>query len=188
LYPGQSRGGNYKAHGGFRFDTSPTNDVPVSLALDATLLRGSRYIESGVVQIMLDFVHPCGYLLRYDHLLTLSPEFQALVDATLPEAKPNASETKRFPATKEFSKGTVIATAIGFPAPNKNISADFGVYDLRTPNEVSKTAAFQAKVGNFKEMTYFGTCWLDLLPDADKKVAKALPGSGTEGKVSDYCK
>lgn len=190
LYPGQTRGGNYKPHGGFRFDgqsqTGTRNAVGVTLALDSSLLRGSRYIEAGEVQTMLDFVHPCGYLLRYDHLLTLTPELQKLVDAHLPAAKKDASQTTPFPSGLSFSRGTAIATEVGFRATS-NVSFDFGVYDLRQANQASRSTTFQKKVGQFTELSYYGTCWLNALPEPDATTAKALPGSGTEGKTSDYC-
>lgn len=187
LYPGQSRSGNYKPHGGFRFDNAKTNDVAVTLALDAYLYRGSRYLEVGEAQIMLDFIHPCGYLLRYDHLLTLTPEFQALVDATFPATITESSATTNFPAGLSFKQGTQIASAVGHTKPSRNVAVDFGVYDLRAANDVSKTTAFQAKVGTFTELSNHGVCWLNLLSSTDSKAAIALPGSGTEGKVSDYC-
>ena len=188
LYPGQVRGGNYKPHGGFRFDKATDNNVKVSLSLDATLLRGSRYIETGTVQYMLDFVTSCGYFLRYDHLLTLTDEFKTLVDAPLPEAKENASATTAFSSYPTFKQGTVIATSVGFEKPSRNVSFDFGVYDLRHTNDASKVAAFQNKVGSMKELSYFGVCWLDMLPANDASFVRNLPGSGTEGTSSDYCK
>ncbi len=187
LYPGQVRGGNYKPHGGFRFDKATDNNVNVSLSLDATLLRGSRYIESGTVQYMLDFVTSCGYFLRYDHLLTLTDAFKTLVDANLPEAKENASATTAFSSYPTFKQGTAIATAVGFEKPSRNVSFDFGVYDLRHTNDASSIASFQKKVGSMKELSYFGVCWLDMLPTTDSTFVRNLPGSGTEGTSSDYC-
>src|SRR5205807_1410077 len=59
LYPGQTRG-QYKAHGGFRWNASHGNSVDVKLALDGELIDASRYIESGEVQYLLDFLSPCG--------------------------------------------------------------------------------------------------------------------------------
>lgn len=186
LYPGQTRGGNYKPHGGFRFDNAASTAIPVYLALDATLVRGSRYIEAGETQVMLDFVHSCGYWLRYDHLLTLTTDFQQLVDAELPAAKPDASQTTNFSSPTTFKAGTQIATDIGFAKTN-NYAFDFGVYNLRAANTASTKPAFQQKVGSMTELSNFGVCWLDMFSAGDNALVAALPGSGTEGTTSDYC-
>jgi hypothetical protein len=189
LYPGQVRGGNYKAHGGFRFDNATSTALDVSLSLDASLYRGSRYIENGTVQYMLDFISPCGYFLRYDHLLTLTEDFSRLVEAQLPEAKENASATTPFSTSPNFKQGALIATAVGFEKPKLNVSFDYGVYDLRKVNAASETTSFQKNAASSsKELSYFGVCWLNMLPNADATIVKNLPGSGTEGTASDYCK
>ncbi|MBI5467440.1 MAG: hypothetical protein HY975_04490, partial [Candidatus Kerfeldbacteria bacterium] len=80
LYPGQTRGGNYKPHGGFRFDNASSNAVIVNAPADAEVVRGSRYIEQGETQYLLDFIMPCGIMYRFDHLLALSAKLQAVVD------------------------------------------------------------------------------------------------------------
>ena len=125
LYPGQYRGGNYKPHGGFRFDGKDNNAVTVTAPFDATLTVGSRYIEQGEIQYVLWFENACGIAYRFDHLLTLTPEIQKLVD-TLPAAKPDDSRTTRFATPMTVKAGDVIATAVGF-AKNKNVSVDWGV-------------------------------------------------------------
>src|SRR3990167_2451200 len=68
LYPGQTRGGDYKAHGGLRFDNAKTNDVTVVAPMAATVYEGSRYIEMGEVQYMFDFSAACDvdYRLRWE--------------------------------------------------------------------------------------------------------------------------
>ena len=60
LYPGQSRGGDFKPHGGFRFDNQKNNSVTVTAPLDAELVYASRYIEMGELQYMFDFIAPAG--------------------------------------------------------------------------------------------------------------------------------
>ncbi|MCH7493082.1 hypothetical protein IID19_05910, partial [Patescibacteria group bacterium] len=50
LYPGQTRGGGYNAHGGFRFDGQAGDDITVTIPMDALLFEGSRYIQSGSLQ------------------------------------------------------------------------------------------------------------------------------------------
>lgn len=185
LYPGQYRNDNYKPHGGFIFDEKKNEDINVVVPFDAKLILGSRYIEAGEVQYMLWFEHPCGLAYRFDHLLTLTPSIQKLVD-TLPEAKLNDSRTTRFTEPLSVKSGETIATAVGFKK-SKNVSVDFGVYDLRSVNAAAQKTDYAVKHKLEKEQAYYGICWFDLFSaEASRKVI-ALP-AGTEGKISDYCK
>src|SRR3989344_2788331 len=59
LYPGQLRGGEYKAHGGFRLDGLKTNDVVVRAPISAKLIRARRYIEIGELQYIFIFETDC---------------------------------------------------------------------------------------------------------------------------------
>lgn len=186
LYPGQTRGGNYKPHGGFRFDGVNNDDISVTAPADSYAFRASRYIEAGEVQYLIDFIVPCGYMYRLDHLLTLSPKFQEMAN-TLPEAKVDQSQTTILTNTVSVEQGEEIATAVGF-VNSSNVSFDWGVYDLREQNEIStKDSTWATQHANAKETAYFGVCWLDILPAEESTVVKALPGSGTEGTSSDYC-
>lgn len=185
LYPGQTRG-QYKPHGGFRFDGAKNTDITVTAPYDGVVTQGARYIEAGEVQYLFDIVNECGIAYRFDHLLTLSDTFQALANK-LPEAKVDDSRTTRLEPTA-VSAGDVIATAVGF-AKTSNVAVDFGVYDLRTINDAAKSEAYKAAHKDQASLAYYGTCWLDLLPSKDKTAAKALPGGdGQAGKTSDYCK
>jgi hypothetical protein len=185
LYPGQTRG-QYKPHGGFRFDGLSNNNVTVTAPYDAIVTQGARYIESGEVQYLFDFVNECGIAYRFDHLLILSPKFQSLAD-TLPEAKVDDSRTTKFEPTS-VAAGEIIATAIGF-TKNKNVGVDFGVYDLRTMNAAAQSSSYRSAHQDISSLAFYATCWLDLLPEGDKATAKALPGGdGQAGKTSDYCK
>ncbi len=185
LYPGQTRGGNYKAHGGFRFGSD--NNISVTLPLDASVTEGSRYIESGEVQYMFTFINSCGIAYRFDHLHTLSEKFQTLANQ-LPEAKVDDSRTTPFNPPVKVTKGEIVATKVGF-VNTKNVGVDFGVYDLRTPNAASKNAGFAAAHENFKQYIFYGTCWLKELPtDISQKVLALPAGDSANGKTSDYCK
>ncbi len=182
LYPGQTRG-QYKPHGGFRLNSG---DITVTAPMDAVITRGSRYIEQGETQILLEFVNSCGIMYRFDHLRTLSPAMQAVVD-TFPPAQVDDSRTTNLTSTVTVKKGDTIATAIGF-AKTSNFGFDFGVYDLRQANTASKTAGW-ASMHKFPELENYATCWLDLLDDSVKTTIKNLPpGDQTSGKTSDYCK
>lgn len=186
LYPGQYRGGDYKPHGGFRFDGSKPADVTVRAPLDARLILGSRYIEQGEIQYLLWFENPCGVAYRFDHLLTLAPAFQQVAD-TLPPAVPDDSRTTRFTTPIEVKRGDVIATAVGF-AKSRNVGVDWGVYDLRQPNAASQNESFATRHETKKEQAFYGVCWFDLLPlDIAPKI-RSFSAVGAEGNTSDYCR
>lgn len=176
LYPGQTRGGDYKPHGGFRFDgAGQSNAEPVVAAMSGTVYRGVRYIQSGEVQYLFDIIHPCGVMLRYDHLRELSPAFAAIA-ATLPP--PTADTFTTMLHGYSVSAGDVIGTAIGFDG---NVGVDFGVYDLRRTNGVSPVRS--------GELAPYATCWFDALPAADAARVRALPaGDFASGSTSDYCR
>lgn len=184
MYPGQYRDGNYKPHGGFRFDNSSFDKITVTVPLDGRVVSASRYIESGEVQYLFDIYSACGIRVRFDHLHTLSSAFQAIADQ-LPASQAGDSRTTRLTAPVVVSAGDVVATAVGTPT---NPFVDFGVYDLRQQNSISSDADWAAEHVNEKEMGWYGACWLTMLPTADANIVQSLPASDlTSGKTSDYC-
>ncbi len=188
LYPGQVRGGNYKAHGGFLFGKATTNKIDVVAPLDAVAYRGTRYKEMGEVQYMFDFIAPCGIMYRLDHLRTLTPKFQAIAE-TFPAAGDMTSGTNIISPAFEVKTGEKIATEVGFNGSFRNVSFDFGVYDLRKKNVASQSSSFVNKQGVTAELGQYAVCWLDLLPGTDAAKVQALPGGDqASGKTSDYCK
>lgn len=191
LYPGQERGGHYKPHGGFRFDSSKNEDITVIVPFDASVTQASRYIEQGEVQYLFEFVTDCGYTYRFDHLKTLSPQFQELA-SLLPEAKVDDSRTTQINAgtNNDVKAGDIIATAVGFekgPEGTPNVSVDFGVYYKTARNIASQNQTWAALHEAEKELTWYGVCWFDLLPANDSATVKALPASA-DNSQSDYCK
>ena len=180
IYPGQVRGGHYKAHGGLGFDPDDPN-VQVTAPMDAVIVDGVRYLQSGVVQYMFDFINSCGIWHRLDHLLELSPRFQALAD-TLPEPAELDSRTTNFAPGLTVSEGELLATQVGIPGVN--IFFDWGVYDLRQMNESSMDPAWLA--AHPGEQAPYAICWLDFLSPEDQVIVNALP-TGIEGSTSDYC-
>lgn len=186
LYPGQTRSGDFKPHGGFRFDENTANMVVVKAPMDSTTYRGSRYIEDGEVQYLIDFTAPCGIMFRFDHLAKLEPKFQMLFDK-LPEALPDDSRTHNFEDQVTVEPGEIIATEVGFKNTS-NVSFDFGVYDLRQPNEISQDQSWASQYQNRAETAFYGVCWLDLLTALDNEKALSLPGGGSEGTTSVYCR
>ncbi|QQG43188.1 MAG: hypothetical protein HYW45_03230 [Candidatus Daviesbacteria bacterium] len=172
LYPGQERGGDFKPHGGFRFDNSKNDEIEVRAAMDSELQDASRYIEMGEVQYMFDFVAPCGIRYRFDHLLTLAPKFTAMAEK-LPKAKVDDSRTTHIEPVS-VKQGEVIATAVGFKN-NTNVFVDFGVYDAR------------GKI--FSNPRDNAVCWFDLLPPQDSAKVKSLPPADSKsGSTSTLCK
>lgn len=186
LYPGQTRGGNYKPHGGLRFDGLKNEDVTVTAPMDMHLVEGARYIEQGETQYLLVFQSSCGLAFRFDHLLTLSSAMQKAAD-TLPAAKPDDSRTTPLPSPVKVHDGEVIATAVGF-RNTQNVGFDFGLYDLRTPNLASKNSTYAAAHKNEASQAFFAVCWVNMLKGDDAHFALALPGGDQiAGKTSDYC-
>jgi len=186
LYPGQVRGGDFKPHGGL---AATDNNVAVVAVMDAYAYRGARYIEDGEVQYLFDFVNPCGLMYRLDHLYTLSDDMMKLANQ-LPEPKPDESRTFKFTDNILVKQGTTIATVLGH-VKTKNAGFDLGVFDLRQPNEASKTNNLyktdSKRIGD-KEQSFYAVCWFDWLTGSEKQTIKALPLRGIEGKTSDYCK
>lgn len=186
LYPGQSRGGNYKPHGGFAFDNNPDQAVDVVAPLAGMAVRGARYIENGDIQYMFDVISSCGIMYRLDHLLTLTAKFQTLAN-TLPSPG-ESSATTNFNPSVLINEGEKLATEVGLTKPSKNVFVDFGVYDMRSFNKISSDPTWAAQHPGSKEMSGHAVCWFDLLDAQSAATVRSLPSrDGTSGKTSDYC-
>jgi len=187
LYPGQIRGGDFKPHGGLGIEGATTNDLEVRTVRNAYLYRGSRYIEQGETQYLFDFIDSCGVMFRFDHLLTLSPEFQKYADK-LPAAQPDMSQTTVFNDYPDIKAGTLVGTKVGF-TKNQNVFFDFGVYDLRQANAASKTDLYQTDQQRIqdKEQSFYALCWIDLLQGEAKSTVQALKPRNSAEATSDYC-
>jgi hypothetical protein len=182
LYPGQERGGDYKAHGGFGFDNATDNLVTVKIPLNGKVNRVVRYREMGEIQYLFEFDGDCGVSFRFDHLRKLTAKFEAIVNAF-----PIKEDTRTDPVNPPVpvTVGEVIATEVGFL---NNVSVDFGVYDMRQKNEASKDPAWASAHSQYPSHSY-GTCWINSLPQADSAAVKLLPSRDAKnGKTSDYCK
>lgn len=186
LYPGQVRG-DYKAHGGFRFDLpGQTTAVNVTATMAATLLRAGRYLASGEIQYTFEFVNDCGIMFRFGHLRDLAPRFQAIAD-TLPAPVELDSRTTRIPGNVTVTAGELVGTGTGLRDSVNNVFLDYGVYDLRQRNAASNDPAWFAAHNN--DTAPYGTCWFDLLSAADAARVRSLPAAdGVMGKTSDYCR
>lgn len=186
LYPGQIRGGNYKPHGGLRFDTSTNNDITVTAPLDGFVVRGSHYLERGEVQYSFDIFNNCGIMYRLDHMSALSDEFKKLT-TSWPAPQENSSQTHQVGPVVPIKQGDIVATAVGL-TKSKNVFMDWGVYDFRQENAASKSATYQQNHQQDRELSWHAICWLDWLPGSNAATLKALPaGDSKSGKTSDYC-
>jgi hypothetical protein len=81
-------------------------------------------------------------------------------------------------------QGEVVATSVGI-APS-NIFVDFGLYDVRTPNNAIPNPAWADLFANDKEFGHYGVCFFDYLPGNHGEMMRSLP-TGKEGRTSDYC-
>jgi hypothetical protein len=186
LYPGQTRGGDYKPHGGFRFDApGQTNDVAVRAPFGGMLFRGVRYTVNGEIQYGFDVIHPCGVMFRLGHLRELSPRFQTFADMLPPPLEADSHMTV-YQAGTTITDGEAMATAIGIRA-NTNVFVDWGVYDLRQRNAASADPAWFAAHNN--DIAPYAVCWFDWLAASDAATVRALPSAdGAMGRTSDYCR
>jgi len=184
LYPGQSRGGNYKPHGGLRF-ADGENNVTVTAPMDASVTDGSRYLVDGEIQYTFDFVNPCGIKYRLGHLRTLSATFASLAEQ-FPAAQDMDSRTTQINPPIAVKAGDTVATAVGLLSEG-NAFFDFGVYDLRQFNEASVDATFQKVHADDQDQAWHAVCWFDLLSTEDETLIRNLPATAP-GSESDYCK
>lgn len=183
LYPGQVRG-EYRAHGGFRFDNAgETGQIAVRAPMTATIFRAARYLEGGELQYLFFFVNACGIMHRLDHLREPSPALQSVANM-LPPAVEGDSRTIDVPAGMVVTAGSALASAVGMPGA-RNIFLDWGVYDLRAMNESSRDPAWLAQHPG--EYSPFGICGFSHLQSGDAAMVFGLPASGGN-RDSDYCR
>lgn len=174
--PGAYRGYNYKSHGMMRLADSTAGSTEVKMPMDATLVNITRYYEGSPaeLQYLLTFESDCGIAFRFDHLHTLTPKFQALAETT---AEPKLNDTRTDPnrpfQRTKFKAEEVIATRVGFQT-TKNYGFDFGVYDYRSPNEISKNTSWASLHDQNQSLDWFGRCWVTMLPGDDAAKAKQL--------------
>ncbi len=191
--PGAYRGFNYKPHGGMRLKDMNSGKIEIVMPADATLVNLKRYFEGSPaeLQYLLTFETDCGIAFRFDHVYTLTPEFAEIAKKT-PEPKLNdtLSDPNAPFERKKFKAGEVVATEVGFPA-TKNFGFDFGTYDYRMPNDISKNKTWAAIHNQFQSLEWYGRCWIEQLPGSDIQKAKELSlkvvNPSKPNIVSDYC-
>jgi len=184
LYPGQTRGNDYKPHGGVRFDTNTTNEVSVHVPMSGDVVRGSRYLVDGEVQYMFDIITPCGLMVRLGHLRELSPTFAAIAQK-FPAAVEGDSQTTRVDPPASVTAGDEVATKVGI-IKGHNTFFDFGVYNVLVKNAASQNATYAAT--HDVTLAQHAICWFSLMSTTDKAIISKLPAADpTSGKKSDYC-
>jgi len=171
LWPGQQRGA-YVAHGGFRFDNNVDNNVIVRVPIGSHLVQAANYEESGQAQYLLFFTAPCGFFYRFDHVLEVSSELaEALKD--IPAAGAGDSRTTYLDPPLWLEQGYIVGTAVGISPTN--IFVDFGLYDVRQPNNVVPDLAWAELFAGDKKFGHYGVCFFDYLPGTDGEIMRSLP-------------
>lgn len=182
LYPGQIRGGEYKVHGGFRFDGFPNNNVTVMMPIEAQLVRAGRFRLLGEMQYHFEFTAPCGLHFWFGHILKPSPKLKAIVDK-LPIPPDNTTKFKDYEHPVTLKLGEVVATAVGFKK-DTNVFFDFGLLNIRHPNAESKFRKYYL----LPQFDRYAACMFNFFKPADAAYLKQLPaGDSTSGKKSIYC-
>lgn len=190
--PGVYASKSYKVHGGMRLPTSSKGQANIRLPMDATLTGLKRYYDGQTtdMQHLVSFENDCGIQIYFDHLNVLSPTLQKLAENTPePTVNDTRSNPSDAPPRTKFKAGDIIATGVGFPSTD-NYGFDFGVVDYRQRNEISKNEKWADLHQEFITTEWYGVCWLDKLPGAEK--AKTLIKLQTDTRrtqkfVSDYC-
>ena len=158
LWLAQQRG-VYVAHGGFRFDNNVYNNVIVRAPLGAHMVQASQYLESGSPQYLLFFSPPCGFFYRFDHVLEVSAEItEALKD--VPLGAEGDSRTSFINPPYWVDQGDIVGTSIGIST--SNIFVDFGLYDVRQPNNATPNPAGAELFANDKEFGPGGVAFLTI--------------------------
>ena len=191
--PGTYINKSYKVHGGIRLPVSSKGQTDIKLPMDASLVGLKRYYDGQTTdtQHLVSFETDCGIKIYFDHLNVLTPALQKLAASTpAPTLNDTRSDPNDAPPRTKFKAGESIATGVGFPS-NDNYGFDFGVIDYRQRNEISKNSKWAELHQEYAPSEWYGVCWLDMLPGAEK--AKTLIKQQTDTRrmqkfVSDYCK
>lgn len=189
LYPGQIRGDgpkDFKPHGGFML--KPGSPIEIKAPMDGYLVSVAKFTDEFGYHVGLAFQHPCGILFGGGHWGALPPDIQAVVDK-IPLKGFKESQNEPVMPPYFVKKGQVIVTGLQEKAHPERPGFDWGVADYRQRNAASNDPRFRELYGSAPWNTYYGVCWLDLLPPDQQAILKSLPGGdGKQGKNSEYCK
>ena len=173
----------YIGHGALRADTSIHDQVTVRFPAEGFSLaqvsrRFENYIDSNEEQIKLEFIHPCGLLVRLDHLARLSNRWALIV-----EGVPLGTDSRItfFPQNVHFvAAGEILSEGIGHAA---NTYLDFGVYDFRNKNDVASYVV--SHWPDYRGTADYGICWSAFFGAETEKALSELPAGANP--LSDYC-
>jgi hypothetical protein len=202
VQPGQSRGGSYKPHGGYRWSEWNTYvpGVQVTVPFDGQVVGAWHYLvrtsppeatgtadETTTYQFGVNIVNSCGVMIRLGHLNTPSAQFAGILSTLAPAVVDDSRESGITPVT--VHAGDVIATSVGIPPPATSdllgTFIDFGLLDLRAPNPLlAPDFTSNADVKYSK----YSVCWYEneLVGEGDRAATNSLPFSNGDG-TSDYC-
>lgn len=173
----------YIGHGALRADNSIHDRVTVRFPAEGfSLAQVSRrlesYIESSEEQIKLEFIHPCGILIRLDHLARLSNRWAIIVE----EVPVGIDSRITFlPQNVHLVEvGEILSEGIGHAA---NTYLDFGVYDLRKKNNIASYVA--SDWPDWKGTIDYGICWSTFFGLEIENVLSELPAGANP--LTDYC-
>tara|TARA_A100001037_G_scaffold39777_1_gene30902 strand:- start:198 stop:1157 length:960 start_codon:yes stop_codon:yes gene_type:complete len=184
--PGRSGDGNtiYIGHGSLRADNSIYSDVEVRFPAEGFSLahvnrRLESYINSGEEQVKLEFIHPCGVLVRLDHLTGLSDRWASII-GKVPLLTDNSQITFLPQNVHYVDPGEILSAGIGHPT---NTYLDFGVYDLRTKNNIASFIANDWP--DYRGTADYGVCWSSFFGETVASILSNLPAGSNPS--SDYC-
>ncbi len=190
LYPGQVRGDgpeDFKPHGGFMLKAGNIS-VELRAPMDGYLTSVAKFTDEFGLHYALTFQNPCGIQFGGGHFGALPPDIQAVADK-VPLKGYGESRTEPILPPYFVKKGQVIVTGLQEKANPERPGFDWGVADLRDVNAASKEPRFRSLYGYAPWNTYYGVCWLDLLPPEQEAIVRSFPGGDyKEGKNSEYCK
>jgi len=171
----------YIGHGALRTDNSIHDEVTVRFSAEGfSLAHVSRRFQgdSSEEQIKLEFIHPCGILIRLDHLARLSNRWALIV-----EEVPVGTDSRItfLPQNVHFvAAGEILSEGVGHAA---NPYLDFGVYDLREKNNIASYVA--SDWPDDKGTVDYGICWSTFFGLEIENVLSELPAGSNP--LSDYC-
>ena len=198
LVPGQARDGEYLINGTFRWsgpDEPYPTDLTVTMPFDGYVTGVWQFLKSGAYLFGLNIVHPCGLMLRLSKMHDPSPEVKSALLDPLGEAREKDSRETFLNPGVWLTKGTVIATSVGIPAPNAQSDVigaqlDVAILDLRTRNpQIPEDFDFQKWSGSASpQYVFYAHCFYqgDYLAKSDQELIEKLPLGGGSAE-SDTC-
>lgn len=190
LQPGQTRGGSYKPHGGFRWSVYGTYvpNVEIRVPFNGVVVSASQYKTEGIYQFGVNIINPCGFMVRLGHLHIPSDQFSKIL-SILPAAVEMDSRETNFNPPVSVKASDVIAIGVGMPAPASPDSfgtfIDFGLLDLRHVNPVLPVN-FSSNAD--PKYSKYSLCWYqgNYLAASDRALVEKLPLANGD-PTSEYC-